>query len=40
MTLLIDLIYITREMAKLAFVIITSPFAFVGGLLLLASQYS
>ncbi len=33
MALLIDAIYVLRELGKLIFVIVTSPFAFVAGLL-------
>jgi hypothetical protein len=38
MGVLIDLIYVLRELGKLAYVVVTSPFAFVGGLLILAGQ--
>jgi len=38
MAFLIDIIYIVRELTKLLFVLITSPFAIVGGLLMLGSQ--
>lgn len=36
---IIDLIYLLRELAKLLFVVMTSPFAFIGGLLVLGSHY-
>lgn len=39
MGLIIDFIYVLRELAKLLFVVVTSPFAFVGGLLMLGSHY-
>jgi hypothetical protein len=39
MGLVIDFIYVLRELAKLLFVVVTSPFAFVGGLLVLGSSY-
>lgn len=39
MSLVIDCIYVLRELAKLLFVVVTSPFAFVGGLLMLGSHY-
>jgi hypothetical protein len=39
MGLVIDFIYVLRELAKLLFVVVTSPFAFVGGLLVLGSHY-
>jgi hypothetical protein len=39
MGLIIDFIYVLRELVKLLFVVMTSPFAFVGGLLMLGSHY-
>jgi hypothetical protein len=39
MALLIDIIYIFRELGKLIYVVVTSPFALVGSLLMLGSQY-
>ncbi len=39
MALIIDVIYVTRELVKLLFVVITSPFALVGSLLMLGSNY-
>lgn len=39
MSLLIDVIYVLRELSKLLFVVLTSPFALVGSLLMLGSQY-
>lgn len=36
--LIIDAIYVLRELARLLFVVVTSPFAVVSGLLLLAGQ--
>jgi hypothetical protein len=33
MALLIDVLYVLRELGKLLFVIVTSPFAFAAGLL-------
>ncbi len=38
MSYLIDLIYIVRELLKLAYVVITSPFAIVAGLLMLGTN--
>ncbi len=38
MALFIDGIYVLREIGKLIFVIITSPFAFVAGLLALVGS--
>ncbi|EMR12958.1 hypothetical protein MPL1_07408 [Methylophaga lonarensis MPL] len=38
MSLIIDLIYITRELTKLAYTVITSPFAIVAGLLMLGGM--
>ena len=38
MALFIDAIYVLREIGKLIFVIITSPFAFVAGLLTLVGS--
>lgn len=37
--LIIDAIYVLRELFKLLFVVMTSPFALVGGLLVLGSQH-
>lgn len=39
MALLIDIVYIFRELSKLTYVVVTSPFAVVGSLLMLGSQY-
>lgn len=39
MALLIDIIYVVRELVKLTYVVVTSPFAIVGSLLMLGSQY-
>ncbi len=39
MGLIIDFIYVLRELVKLLFVVMTSPFAFVRGLLMLGSNY-
>lgn len=39
MALIIDAIYVCRELVKLVFVVITSPFALVGSLLMLGSNY-
>lgn len=39
MALIIDVIYVSRELVKLLFVVITSPFALVGSLLMLGSNY-
>ncbi|KGM06858.1 hypothetical protein LP43_1351 [Methylophaga thiooxydans] len=39
MALIIDLIYVFRELIKLVFVVITSPFGLVGSLLMLGSNY-
>lgn len=39
MSLIIDLIYVFRELVKLVFVVITSPFALVGSFLMLGSSY-
>lgn len=39
MALFIDIIYIIRELGKLTYVVITSPFAIVGSVLMLGSQY-
>lgn len=36
---IIDFLYLVRELSKLLFVVVTSPFAFVGGLLILGSHY-
>lgn len=38
MAFIIDMIYIIRELVKLLFVVMTSPFALIGSLLLLGSQ--
>jgi len=38
MSYLIDAIIIFREMVKLSFVVLTSPFAIIGGLLLLGNN--
>lgn len=38
MALIIDIIYIVRELLKLLFVVATSPFALVAGLLMLGSH--
>jgi len=38
MTYIIDAIYIFREIMKLSFVVITSPFGIIGGLLLLGGN--
>lgn len=37
MAFFIDLIYVCRELVRLLFVVITSPFAIVGSLLMLGS---
>lgn len=37
MAFIIDLIYISRELMRLLFVVITSPFAILGSLLMLGS---
>jgi hypothetical protein len=39
MALIIDVIYLMRELFKISFVVITSPFAIVGSLLMLGSHY-
>lgn len=39
MGFIIDFIYVLRELAKLLFVVATSPFAFVGGLLVLGGNH-
>jgi len=39
MTLIIDSIYVFRELIKLLFVVMTSPLALVGSLLMLGSSY-
>jgi len=39
MALIIDVIYLIRELLKILFVVITSPFAIVGSLLMLGSHY-
>jgi hypothetical protein len=39
MALFIDIIYVLRELTKLIYVVVTSPFAIVGSLLMLGSQY-
>ncbi len=39
MALIIDLIYVTREVIKLLFVVMVSPFALVGSFILLGSSY-
>lgn len=39
MALFIDIIYVLRELGKLTYVVVTSPFAIVGSLLMLGSQY-
>jgi len=38
MSLLIDMIYIVRELSKLAYVVLTSPFALLAGFLMLGSN--
>jgi hypothetical protein len=38
MALIIDLIYVLRELGRLAYVVVTSPFAIVGSLLMLGSH--
>lgn len=38
MSLLIDMIYIIRELVKLTYVVLTSPFAIIAGLLLLGNN--
>ena len=38
MGFIIDFLYVFRELARLLFVVATSPFAFIGGLLVLASH--
>lgn len=37
MAFIIDLIYICRELLRLLFVVLTSPFAIIGSLLMLGS---
>lgn len=37
MSLLIDIIYIVRELIKLSYVVLTSPFGIIAGLLMLGS---
>lgn len=39
MALIIDSIYVFRELIKLLFVVMTSPFALVGSLLMFGSSY-
>ncbi len=39
MALLIDIIYVLRELTKLIYVVVTSPFAIVGSLMMLGSQH-
>jgi len=39
MALFIDIIYLGRELSKLLYVVLTSPFAVVGSLLMLGSEY-
>lgn len=38
MAFIIDAIYIFRELIRLLFVVVTSPMAIIGGLLLLGGQ--
>ena len=37
MSLIIDFIYVSRELLRLLFVVMTSPFAIVGSLLMMGS---
>ena len=39
MALIIDTIYVLRELRTLVFVVLTSPFALVGCLMMLGSEY-